>query len=107
MRARPIPEATVGRLPVYLRVLLEMAARGGRGAGGRAGGPAGGAAGGGGRGGGAATPPRGRRGGGGGRSGSATWTTSPRPRASTRWTRSPPTPSPTFAGSASTSATTL
>ncbi len=28
MRARPIPEATVGRLPVYLRVLVEMAERG-------------------------------------------------------------------------------
>ena len=28
MRERPIPEATVGRLPVYLRVLLEMAESG-------------------------------------------------------------------------------
>ncbi len=28
MRARPIPEATVGRLPVYLRALVEMAERG-------------------------------------------------------------------------------
>jgi redox-sensing transcriptional repressor len=28
VRARPIPEATVGRLPVYLRALVEMAERG-------------------------------------------------------------------------------
>src|SRR3954468_20332535 len=28
VRERPIPEATVGRLPVYLRVLLEMAEQG-------------------------------------------------------------------------------
>ena len=28
MRERPIPEATVGRLPVYLRVLVEMAEQG-------------------------------------------------------------------------------
>ncbi|MFN2545107.1 MAG: redox-sensing transcriptional repressor Rex [Actinomycetota bacterium] len=28
MRERPIPEATVGRLPVYLRALVEMAERG-------------------------------------------------------------------------------
>jgi redox-sensing transcriptional repressor len=28
MRGRPIPEATVGRLPVYLRVLVEMAEQG-------------------------------------------------------------------------------
>jgi redox-sensing transcriptional repressor len=28
MRARPIPEATVGRLPVYLRALVEMAEEG-------------------------------------------------------------------------------
>ena len=28
MRTRPIPEATVGRLPVYLRVLIELAERG-------------------------------------------------------------------------------
>src|ERR687885_1796036 len=28
MRERPIPEATVGRLPVYLRALVEMAEQG-------------------------------------------------------------------------------
>ena len=28
MRTRPIPEATVGRLPVYLRALVEMAESG-------------------------------------------------------------------------------
>lgn len=28
MRTRPIPEATVGRLPIYLRALVEMAERG-------------------------------------------------------------------------------